>query len=260
MKSSLALLLFPCLLSAEITTSSISSKKASYDKEALVLKGEVQVEHSLGKMQSGLARLEKKDANGPFSIIHLNNNVEITLQNLGKILCDRADFDFNALVGKLFSKASEKIYFSNITSGPALFLSTRGAIIKFAKEASGGVKIAKIQAEDDVHIHYGKEITLTADHALYCNGKTPYIRAYSNCLLTHLDDRIDAREIDLSLTNSQILFLSPKGILKSSVFFENQKINFSCNQLIWQRAENLLTLTGDVSIHDETLWEIFCDN
>ncbi|NGX37774.1 MAG: hypothetical protein K1000chlam2_00936 [Chlamydiae bacterium] len=252
------LLILSSLLTAEIPTSSISSENASYDGNALVLTGSVNLNHALGRMQAGAARLLKDTEEGPFSSIRLRDNVLITLKNRGKISCAEADFDFSAMKGKLLPKLGDSIRFINLHSGP-LSLSSSVAEIEFAKEYDA-LKVTKIFAHEKVHVQYGKDFVLLADNATYLNDVNPHVFASPHCVLIHFQDQIEAEKIELFPENSKIILSSPSGKFQPSAFSKNDGMQFSCDKLVWERAPQILTLRGNISIQDEGIGNIHCDD
>lgn len=258
MRYILACFLFPLFLSAEITTSSISSNKASYDGNTLVLTGAVKLQHALGQMESGSARLLRDEEGSPFTSIHLRDDVLITLKNRGKIFCARADFDFNGLKGKLTSKPHEMVQFDNLQVGP-LSLASKEAEIEFTRD-SNTLKVAKIEARDTVQVQYGKDFFLTADNATYSNTKIPYVWASPHCVLTHYDDHIEAERVEILPESAKMILTTPTGELTPSAFSENESVQFSCNKLIWEQAPQILTLKGNVFVHDQGVGDIHCED
>lgn len=242
-----ALLLFPILLNA----AEISSKKASYDGNALVLNGDVLVDHGLGKLASGSARLEKEEKDGPFSSISLREEVLITLKNLGKISCATADLNFVAMTGKLLPKAGQLIKFVNL--GPDHFtLASTQADLEFAKEGDS-YKVRKLDADGQVQVEYGADFTLDADHATYVNDGSPHITAMPNCKLSHHDDLIEAERAELFPNTSTAVLMEAKGVLNP------RGMKFSCKKMTWENEPHQLTLQGDVSVSDEELGTLHCD-
>jgi len=87
-----------------IAASTIASQEASYDGDALQLSGDVALEHSLGTMHAGkavLTREVEQKEEFPFACVELDNRVELDLAPDGKVSCERAQFDFAALQGRL---------------------------------------------------------------------------------------------------------------------------------------------------------------
>lgn len=252
------LLLLPALLSADPSSSSISSKKATYDGNALILNGDVQVEHTLGKMASGTARLEKEDKEGPFSAISLRDNVLITLKNLGKVSCANADFNFVTMTGKLLPEVGKLIKFVNL--GPDHFsITSKEANMELAKE-SDSIKVVKINAEGAVQVQYGSDFFLDAEQATYTNEEVPYLSASQNCKLSHFADLIESEKVELFPSTSTAVLSAPKGVLHPSSFSKSQGMHFSCSQMVWENESQTLTLLGDISVSDDGIGELHCED
>jgi len=247
MKLSPLLLVLPALLCGE----TISSKKATYDGNALVLKGDVELDHALGKLSSGNARLEKEEKDGPFSSISLREDVLISLKNLGKISCETADLNFVSLTGKLLPQMGNLIKFVNL--GPDNFtLMSQEADLELAKQADS-YKVTKIHANGTVQVQYGSDFTLDADRATYSSDEVPYVYAEPNCRLVHVDDVIEAEKVELFLGTSTAVLIEPKGLLQP------QGIKFTCHKMIWENEPQLLTLQGDVSVVEEGIGTLNCE-
>lgn len=250
--------LIPAAIHAEITNSSISSENASYDGNALILRGSVKLDHALGQLTSGYARLSKELEEGPFTAVHLRDNVLISLKNRGKILCGKADFDFNALKGTLIPKPGDMVRFVNFHSGP-LSLASREADIEFSRDDSN-LKVAKIEAKNTVQLTYGKDFFLEADTATFSNTKTPYVWASPHCTLTHFEDKIEANRVEVLPDSAKVILSTPSGKLHPSAFSQGNDVQFSCDKLIWEKAPQTLTLKGDVSVFEEGVGDIHCDD
>lgn len=247
MKIAPLFLLIPALLCGD----TISSKKATYDGNALVLNGNVELDHALGKLASGIARLEKDEKDGPFSSISLREDVLITLKNLGKISCATADLNFVAMTGKLLPEVGQLIKFVNL--GPDHFsLASREADMEFVKEGDT-YKVLKLNANGAVQVQYGTDFFLDADHATYLNDAVPHIFAEPNCKLTHFEDLIEAEKVELFPDTSVAVLSSPKGVLGP------QGVKFSCQKMTWEDETQLLTLQGDISVSEEGMGTLHCD-
>lgn len=250
--------IFSSALHAEISSSSVTSQKASYDGNALILEGAVKLDHILGQLASGSARLTRDTEDGPFTAVHLKDNVLISLKNRGKILCSRADFDFNALRGTLFPSPHDMVRFVNFHNGP-LSLASKQAEIEFQREGNN-IKVAKIEAKDNIQLEYGKEFFLEADTATFSNTKTPYVWASPHCTLTHFEDKIQAERVEVLPESAKVILSSPKGKLRPTAFSDSEGIQFSCDKLIWEKAPQILTLKGNIFVHEMGVGDIFCED
>lgn len=284
-----------CILAASLCaeesvpdSASLSSSNAAYDGNTLVLTGHVMLDHGLGKMAADTAKLEKQETGKdfPFSLIHLQNNVHVSLKSEAQVQCDSADFDFSTLKGLLLSQGESRVVYSDTLKkkkGEKAHFRLLGKTVELgmSKKAEEGKKsdfeIETILAKEDVLIDYAEEFTLRAGHALYRKGSTPEkpgsykefqgtITAYPQdsehpCLLTHQGDLIQAQTVDLDLIHSKISLLNPRGSLLSSILPGLQKgeMRFACKHLVWDHMKNILTLKGDVAIAENLLGDLTSD-
>ncbi len=70
----------------------ISSSDASYDGDALILKGQVLLDHGMGTTQAEEAILQKQEIGKdfPFSLIHLEKDVVLKLNQNGELKCEKS--------------------------------------------------------------------------------------------------------------------------------------------------------------------------
>ena len=112
----LSILMMPLSIAAPLSeTGSLSSTDASYDGNALVLTGHVVLDHGLGKMNAEEASLQRQEGGKdfPFSLIHLNKDVLLSLKNNAKLQCESADLDFSALKGLLHAKEGGTVVYTD---------------------------------------------------------------------------------------------------------------------------------------------------
>lgn len=258
----------------------LSSTNAAYDGSALILTGKVRLDHGLGQMAAERASLERQDAGKdfPFSLIHLQNEVVLTLKNSAEIRCETADLDFLSLKGFLFSKENEKVVYSDSLSkkkGEKTPFKMLGKVVELGlgKKAEEGKKaeyeLETILAKEEVVINYDESFILHADHAIYralhaTDKRTKSfqgtISAYpkdpsSKCRLIHDGDDITADSVDLDLIHSKLSLLHPEGTLLTKLAPNLQKgnLNFRADHLSWDHTKNLLTLKGKVRVEDSSL-------
>ena len=110
MKSTLLLLAFLSPLIAEIPSSDVSSDAATFDGDAIVLSGHVQVDHNLGTLKAQRATLNKKETSLEFSTIELEDKVSIFFEPYGNLYSEKAFFDLETLSGTISSKNYPVIY------------------------------------------------------------------------------------------------------------------------------------------------------
>lgn len=257
----LPFLLLPIFLMSE-TTSSVSSREASYNGNILTLQGNVEVDHALGKMCAGFAKMMREDKSSPFSYIQLRNDVTIALHKRGEIHCETANLDFISLMGTLFPKIGDTIHFTNVFAfqdNAPLSIESDTAEIKFLKEDQK-IYITEASVKDHVVIHFTKDIALTTNQATFQGEKNAdqctRISTDSPCRITHFADIIDAQKVIFYPLDAKILLLQPEGTLKN--FSDKKKdadFQFSasqgevvCAQESDQTSFKSLHLTGDVQL------------
>lgn len=257
----LLFLLLPVFLMSE-NASSVSSREASYNGNTLTLQGNVEVDHALGKMCAGFAKMIRENKNTPFSFIQLKNDVTIDLHKRGEIHCETANLDFTSLIGTLFPKIGDTIHFTNVFAfqdNAPLSIESDNAEIKFLKEDQK-IYITEASVKDHVVIQFTKDISLTTNQATFQGEKNgdqcTRISTDSPCHITHFADNIDAQKVIFYPLDAKILLLQPVGTLKN--FSDKKKdtdFQFSasqgevmCAQETDQTSFKSLLLTGDVQL------------
>lgn len=169
------LFLLPLLASAQAPDSgAISSSSASYDGNALILTGQVALDHGLGKIRAEEAILQKQESGKefPFSTIALKNAIQIELRDHARLRCGRADLDFTALRGKLFAAGKEKVmYTDRLKQGGnqvnSLCLMSDVIDLAFEKvphsDQRSDFLVHEIMATGSVVIDYAQSLTLQAE-------------------------------------------------------------------------------------------------
>lgn len=230
------------------------------------------------------ANLQKQDSGGkdfPFSQIQLHKDVLLALKNSAEVRCSDAALDFTALKGFLHAEQGDKVsYTDSVKSKKSngstpLQLLSRELELNFSKMEKEGKKaeyeVEAVLAKTDVEIHYADTFHLVADRALYrkqlsSSEKNPskefqgIITAYpkddkTQCRLTHEGDIIDADSADVDLLNEKMSLLHPRGVLASALIphVQQGQLHFHCDHLTWDNLKNMLTLKGNVQIHDDAM-------
>src|SRR5579872_5265218 len=248
---------------------SVSSTTAEYDGSSLVLKGHVLLDHGLGKMSAEAASLEKQQGGKdfPFSVIHLNDEVLLSLKNAAELRCDKADLDFALLKGILHAK--ESVSYSDKWRDTPFQIKSSLIELEFTKKGHDGKKtdfeIDTITAKENVLIEYDTNFHLHADHALYKQSYTEKARnaeitAYPKepqgfCRLTHDDDLVDATLVTLNLAQAAMVMEHPIGTLASTLLPHAQKgsLRFQADRLIWDHVRNTLLFKGKIHMEESAL-------
>lgn len=258
-----------------VDTGSISSSNASYDGSALVLKGQVILDHGLGKLQAEEALLQKQEVGKdfPFSQIHLEKEVSLQLQQSGEIKCDTAELDFSTLKGALTS-AGRVSYTDALKrkkgKHSSLQLASQTIDLQFLKKNNLPSDPAKVQyaidtviARNLVELTYADHYTLFTDAVLYqkelTNTPSPHFQSHlssqgtQRCKLVHYADTIEADRFDLDIVHQKLLLTHAEGTLPS---LSKGEVKFTSESLLWDHEKNTLILKGNPSIQEPNLGTI----
>ncbi len=262
----------------------VSSSSAAYDGNALVLSGQVVLDHGLGKMRAEQAILEKQENSGkefPFSSILLKNNVHLELPEQAALSCESASLDFNSLKGKLTSQQDHFVSYTDLLKrkngrGIPLHFVSREADLFFDKLEHNGQRsdfsIKTLHANGDVAVEYGNFFTLKAGKAIYQKSSQtgPLAQGtlqafpsdeFSFCRIEHGSDVINADAIDVDLAHTAVVLKKAHGILVSSPLprMQQAEIHFHSDQVLWDYPRSSLHLQGNVRIDESTLGRLATD-
>ncbi len=278
MKKMLLLSYLLCSGLFAVDTGSISSSNASYDGSALVLKGQVILDHGLGKMLAEEATLQKQEIGKdfPFSQIHLQKDVTLQLPQSGLLKCDDAELDFSTLKGVLTSagRVSYTDTLKRKKGKPSTFqLASQTIDLQFLKKNQSPSDPTKTQydienvtARNLVELTYADHYTLFTDTVLYQKElvNTPSTEFQSHlssqgterCKLVHYADTIEADRFDLDVVHQKLLLTRPEGILPS---LSKGEVKFTSESLLWDHEKNTLILKGNPVIQEPNLGTLASD-
>lgn len=255
----------------------VSSTHASYDGNSLLLEGKVQLQHGLGNMHAEQARLQKQEIGKdfPFSLIHLQENVVVSLKNTSELLCDFAELDFVALKGILSSLEGKKVSYKDfIQKGTVpLRLTGKHLDLLLSKEgATNEYKISSVLVKQEVQIEYSNDFLLKSDEASYQNTDPQnshlhgILQAYptsstSKCQLFYQGEQLDAQSIYIDVDHNQLTIDQPNGSLPSHLFAEKQTspLFFTCKKLLWDHDKENLLLQEQVTLEEKTLGTLYAE-
>lgn len=255
--------------------SSVSSESASYDGKDLILSGTVVIDHILGKIQAKKALLKKpeKESDYPFDQIRLDQEVMILLKH-GQLTADQADFNLQKSQAILSAKQKENAVYQDMTYNRKLAqmvpFTIAGRTLEMqllAKEQKGEYSIDCLQAKKNVIISYANTFFLTAEKAIYNqldsqNRWKGTISAYAqeenNCVLTHEQDVVYAKNIDIDLIHSCLHLLNANGTVQQFLLPKAKRspMCFSTASLSWNDIEKELLFAGETRIEEQDLGTI----
>ena len=257
-----------------VDSGTISSSNASYDGNALILKGQVLLDHGLGKMQAEEAVLQKQEVGKdfPFSLIHLEKDVLLKLHQNGELKCEKADLDFGALKG--FLTSSRRVSYTDTLKrkkgkSPSFQLVSSAIDLQFLKKSDQpkvSYDIQDVLARDNVELTYADGYTLFTDAVLY---KKELLNSASNefqshlssqgkqkCKLVHQADTIEADNFNLDILQSRLVMANPQGILPS---LSKGEVRFTAESLLWHLDQNTLVLKGKPTVNEPNLGTLLAD-
>ncbi len=253
----------------------LSSTKASYDGNALILQGRVQLDHGLGNMCADQAFLQKQETGKdfPFSLIQLKKEVLLSLKNKAELRCNLAELDFNDLKGTLSAEEQETVSYKDFLKkeGDLLipfYLVSQLIDLQFSKKEipseASQYEIQSLVARKKVQIDYAKEFILHADEASYHNSGI--VQAYptsekSRCKLSYQGENIESELIQINTKTSQLQIQNPIGAIPSQLFTQSQisPLSFRCGNLFWDHEKEILILKDHVSIQEKVLGTLFAE-
>ncbi len=257
-----------------VDTGTISSSNASYDGNALILKGQVLLDHGLGKMQAEEAVLQKQEAGKefPFSLIHLEKDVTLSLQQNGELKCEKADLDFSILKG--FLTSSKRVSYADTLKRkrgkPTSFQLVSQAIdLQFTKKSDQPKTIYDVQnilARDNVELTYANDYILFTDAIFYqkelVNPAGTEFQSHlssqgkQKCKLVHVADTIEADHFDLDVVHNKLVMTNPQGVLPS---LSKGEVRFTAKELLWDHDRNTLVLKGNPAVQEPNLGTLISD-
>jgi hypothetical protein len=234
----------------------ISSSNASYDGNALILKGQVLLDHGLGKMQAEEAILQKQEAGKdfPFSLIHLEKEVSLKLHQNAELKCEKADLDFSTLKG--FLTSSQRVIYTDSLKrkkgkSTSFQLMSQAIDLQFSKKADqpkNSYDVQTVLARENVELTYDTDFTLFTDAVLYqkelVNPASNQFQSHlssqgkQKCKLVHQADTIEADNFDLDVVHNKLVMTKPQGILPSlSLSNAKGEVRFSAENLLWDHEK-----------------------
>lgn len=258
----------------------MESGTADYDGHQIILSQDVKMDHEIGRVsaeQMVLLPEEGTQKKMRFAKLNMQGDVRIVLKDGGEFSCASAYLDYLTLTGNFNSSPEQELVSYNengcnggISKMPVLFKS-RQMTIKLTEEKASSrpstpSHIQEIQADQNVTLEYNQDFIVAADHANYLRYEVPLNEGVSHkfpgaifltvddpklgCRVTNRGgDLIKAREITIDTTKRSLYFASPKGGIQASRDNGNQdRIDFSCDSMLWEENRDLLTLRDNVHV------------
>ena len=238
-------LLFLTTTSLIAGVTDLSSNEAYYDKNALVLKGEVFVDHLFARMIADEAYLLKESPDLPLSRIVLKEGAKIETKKGARLFCDEAEVDFTQMTGAAKS-LRRPLFFEDDSHSLKMY----AHLLSFDIEH---LAIERLKLSDRVEIVYEGEMLLFADTALFeKEAGQIFVRAKEKalCELSRGDDQLFAEAIDVNLTQKELFLQAATG---SALGYDIEAEN-----LLWQQDEQALVCEGKSALKKEGFGLMTC--
>lgn len=220
--------------------------------------------------------------------LQMFDGVNISLQDGGHLSCSEAVVDYHALTGKFSSGPQGYVVYKENLRGrtqnskiPLEVKSlTMSILLKRMNQQDSPLVINQITVDDDVAVNYNGDFFATADHGIYKREEilsdamqepnsgllTPSLAGkllssqsillleanepLGTCQIKNRNgDFIKAKNINIDILKHEILFDAVHGSLFTHRGNEKDEINFSCDTMIWNEPQDLLTLRDQVQVN-----------
>lgn len=251
----------------------LDSCHANYDGKEIILSGEVVVDSEIGKINADhiVLKPESEEKYDHFVYLKMNGNVKMQLKDGGQLLCSSADLDYLQSIGQFTGNLDHD--YVVYTESCKVKEDKRMPLVLKAREMSVILDsekkcINEITAHQNVTVNYNHDFVAASDHAVYkrfsssskMDGQIELYEACQNglCQLTNRNaDLIRASKIQVDTLKRDLHFTCPKG----SLYIINQankkeKLYFQSDVMTWNDHLNLLTLKGDIVIHQQNIIEL----
>lgn len=253
-------LLIARLLIADSDSFYLASEHASYNGKQLLLKGDIHLDHTFGKVRSEKAWIEglhSLEDDFPMHI-YLEEKVEFLFPTHASLFCDKAHFDYSLKKAFFFGKK-----------------------VRYEDSKNLKIKCLQMEAELDQALHkkalsifdlqtlvFQEEVEIFFDMMRAEGGKAIFKRHQldeekkflgfldlfpslpnSHCHLFHDQGEIIAKSVRFDLLKNHLFFESPKGKLNLS-----EPLFFSSKNLTWQKKEGLWVFEEQVFLNNASFF------
>ncbi len=261
----------------------LNSTEAQYDGKEITLMGQVVLQHGIGQISAQRLAIKPsldKEKKQKFTFLRISDNVEIELQEGGKLSCQKAEVDYAKLQGLFWGneEAPDVIYQSQeqMTSvpSPLLIIKSKHMTLDLERQQteskSAKILVKQVQAYPEVRIHYNQNYLLLADRAIYdCLPHPSFsiqqglltLWADDNCVLTTLNgDYIHAKKIKVHTAERTLWLDQPKGLLLTGQKEKTpQQLEFIAQELLWNDQTRQLQLKKQIKLTQNHTFHLTTD-
>ena len=261
----------------------LSAVQADYKDRKITLKGDVVVEHELGKMCAQDVEIHSVPSEKCLRLgsILLKDKVNILLKDSGQLTCEGADLDYQQMKGFFSGDVTySELCKSKKQETVPLIVKSRLMTLDIARqetpiEVAGKSFVQQITAVGDVNVNYNHDFIASADQGLYERRSaaaensrpagTITLRMDSSerfCkIINRNGDLIKAGVIKIDILTKELAFEKANGTIQGSRegVKTDQRIDFSADTLLWDNANDQITLQDNVQINQAGLGRLETD-
>lgn len=270
------LLLNTFFISSQDNELLVNSGEAEYSSQGISLSGKVSVQHDIGVISANKLNIIPSKKN-KFASLEMEDQVTLKIKDGGELNCEKALINYETLSGSfLGNKENPDVIFKNTAEqqeNEPIPLIVKSNLVKTALiKKNNKTKVDYIIAEGNVRAFYNQDYLLFADHAIFqsnldedtTNGiltLTVLNSLDKACLIINQNkDAIKADRIILDSSNKTIRCLKPRGhIYLGSLENDQEKMEFSADDLMWDEKKQILTLTNHIKGKIPTIGTIITD-
>lgn len=244
-----------------LTALLLGSDHASYDGKHLLMKGDIQLEHPLGKIRSQKAWIDgmEFDEGSPMHI-YLEDKVDFLFSTGAHLECDRSHFDYSAKKAFFFGR---KINYEDQLEAKKLRMNCLELEAEFTPSHKTALSLFDLQTmvfQGEVEIFFdrlkaegGKAIFKrhSLDHEKKWMGSIDLYPTLPEiyCRLFHDQAEIYSKNVRFDLQKNSLFFNEPKGKL-----LFHDPMFFSAKQLTWKKNEDLWVFDEKVTLNSSSFF------
>lgn len=200
-------------LSGQEQVVEVSSGEAFFDGKEMVLLGQVDAEHGIGKVSAKKLGIVFSPE-GKSYLLNIYDDIHIVFQRGGEVFCQNAQVDYTAL--KSTFKGNECFPEVIFRKGTEFEMTSKEVSLQLEKiEGVGKFDITTLQAEGGITLKYDDHYMLEGKSATYDHHSSVVVLEGSPCQLTQIDA-------------------------------QSKRLAFSANQMKWNSLSGVLDLRGEI--------------
>lgn len=274
----------------------LAAERASYDGKQLILERNVNLRHLLGSAASDLLVMRSlSEKSVDFDSFVFDDDVIFTVNNIGILACQKAEFDRTGRTGFFYGSSREPFVLLKVgladdvreSDRSSMELKSRSMEIKASDDSRevSEAGISYLKADEEVTIDYPGKMCAYADQAIFRPNSSETRKLSGIVTLNTIDpthsciivnpngDRLEGSSIVIDTERRQMEVREPTGTMQtsaSSLFSpklskemlspHDSIVQMKSDRLNWDFLNDILTLQGDAVIAHSDMGTFKCDN